>query len=53
MLTKWLVNRSLDSDRQEMMSNEALAVELNARTEDSAEGIKSFLENRSPTWQGY
>lgn len=51
--TKWLVNRSLDSDRAEMSQNEALAVELNAFTSDSQEGIASFRERRPPNWEGY
>lgn len=51
--TKWLVNRSLDSDRAEMAHNEALAVELNASTRDSQEGIASFRERRPAHWQGY
>ena len=51
-LTKWLVNQSLDVDRATMIRNEALAVELNAGTEDSAEGIASFREKRPPEWRG-
>ena len=51
--TKWLVNQSLDVDRQRMMENEALAVELNTYTEDSEEGVASFRERRSPEWKGY
>ena len=52
-LTKWLVNRSLDTDRATMAHEEALAVELNAATEDAAEGVASFQERRPPAWKGY
>ena len=53
MLTKWLVNRSLDVDRRTLEDNEAWAVELNSRTLDSQEGIASFRERRDPVWRGY
>ncbi len=53
MLTKWLVNRSLDTDRATMIHNEAVAVELNTHTNDAQEGVASFLERRPPTWKGH
>ena len=52
-LAKWLVNRSLDADRASMAHDEAVAVELNAGTEDAAEGVASFQERRPPEWKGY
>ncbi len=52
-LTKWLVNRSLDADRSAMAHDEAVAVELNAATEDAAEGVAAFQERRPPEWKGY
>ena len=52
-LTKWLVNRSLDTDRASMAHNEAVAVELNAGTADAAEGVASFQERRPPNWKGH
>jgi 2-(1,2-epoxy-1,2-dihydrophenyl)acetyl-CoA isomerase len=53
MLTKWLVNRSLDVDRHTMSEEESWAVELNAHTSDMVEGIASFTERRAPDWKGY
>ena len=47
-LTKWLVNQSLDVDRQTMMHNEAVAVELNS-SEDCQEGIASFRSGAIPS----
>ena len=52
-LTKWLVNRSLDTDRATTSHDEAVAVELNAATEDAAEGVAAFQERRAPEWKGY
>ena len=52
-LTKWLVNRSLDTDRSTMAHEEAAAVELNAGTEDAAEGVTAFQQRRPPEWKGY
>jgi 2-(1,2-epoxy-1,2-dihydrophenyl)acetyl-CoA isomerase len=51
--TNWLVNQSLDVDRQTMIHNESLAVEMNTNTADSAEGVASFRERRAPEWKGY
>ena len=47
------MNQSLDVDRQTMMHNEAVAVELNNNSEDCQEGIASFRERRDPVWKGY
>ena len=52
-LTKWLVNRSLDTDRSTMAHDEAMAVELNAATQDAAEGVTAFQQRRLPEWKGY
>ena len=52
-LTKWLVNRSLDTDRATMAHSEAMAVELNSGTEDAAEGVAAFQQRRPPQWKGY
>ncbi len=53
MLTKWMLNRSLDVDRRTLEDNEAWAVELNNSTVDAAEGIASFRERREPHWRGF
>jgi len=52
-LTKWLVNRSLDSDRATAFAEEALAQELNMGTADANEGVAAFVERRSPTYRGW
>lgn len=53
MLTKALLNRSLDVDRHTLAELEAWAVEVNKSTLDAAEGMASFLERRDPVWRGY
>lgn len=53
MFSKWLINRSLDVDRRTIIEEEAWAVELMTHTEDSKEGVASFVERRAPQWKGY
>ena len=50
---KRLLNRSLDVDRATLFEEEALLVELVAATEDSAEGVASFIERRPPEFKGW
>ena len=50
---KALLNRSLEADRVDSFAEEAWFVELNAQTEDSAEGVASFIERRPPDFKGY
>jgi 2-(1,2-epoxy-1,2-dihydrophenyl)acetyl-CoA isomerase len=50
---KWLLNRSLDVDRETTAAEEAWLVDINTITEDAQEGVASFLERRDPTWRGY
>ncbi len=50
---KRLLNRSLDSDRATMFEEEALLVETVAATEDSAEGVASFIERRPSDFKGW
>lgn len=51
-LTKWLVNRSLESSREQSFADEGLAQELNMATEDAQEGLRSFGERRPPVYTG-
>jgi 2-(1,2-epoxy-1,2-dihydrophenyl)acetyl-CoA isomerase len=53
MLSKWLLNRSLDVDRNTLVQEEAWAVELITTTLDMQEGVASFVERRKPVWRGY
>jgi len=53
MFTKWMINKSLDVDRMTLAEYEAWAVEVNASTYDSKEGVLSFQEKRTPEWKGY
>ncbi|MEV0484280.1 enoyl-CoA hydratase-related protein [Streptomyces sp. NPDC050508] len=52
VLTKQLVNASLDSDRATAFAAEAAAQEINMTTEDAREGVASFVERRSPEYRG-
>ena len=53
MMNKWLINRSLDVDRATIAHDEAWAVELITTTQDSKEGVASFVERRPPNFRGY
>ena len=50
---KRLLNRSLDVDRATLFEEEALLVEMVAATEDSTEGVASFVERRPPEFKGW
>ena len=52
-LTKWLVNRSLDSDRAGAFYDESYAQELIMHTQDANEGVSAFVERRDPTYKGW
>ncbi|MER5787812.1 enoyl-CoA hydratase-related protein [Streptomyces sp. NPDC001980] len=51
-LTKQLVNASLDTDRAAAFAAEAAAQEINMTTRDAQEGVRAFVERRSPDFQG-
>jgi 2-(1,2-epoxy-1,2-dihydrophenyl)acetyl-CoA isomerase len=50
---KWLLNRSLDVNRATLAEEEAWVVDIMTTTEDSQEGVASFLERRPAVWRGY
>ncbi|MGW2700964.1 enoyl-CoA hydratase/isomerase family protein [Streptomyces sp. NPDC001340] len=52
VLTKQLVNASLDADRSSAFAAEAAAQEINMTTEDAGEGLRAFVERRSPEFRG-
>ncbi|MCU1451924.1 MAG: paaG3 [Acidimicrobiales bacterium] len=52
-LTKWLVNRSLESDRAGAFHDEAYAQDMNMSTYDANEGVQSFVERRAPEYRGW
>jgi 2-(1,2-epoxy-1,2-dihydrophenyl)acetyl-CoA isomerase len=51
--TKWLTNRSLETDRAGSFWDEAYAQELVSSTEDASEGMASFVERRPPEFKGW
>lgn len=51
-LSKRLLNRSLESDLDTALEEEALAQTIVAQSEDMQEGVRSFLERRAPRFQG-
>ena len=52
-LSKWLLNRSLDSDRKSAFEDEAWAQELASRTDDFTEGVQAFIERRDVQFRGW
>jgi len=52
-MAKWLLNRSLESDRQTAFDDEAWAQELIVGTADAQEGIRAFAERRNPEFRGF
>jgi 2-(1,2-epoxy-1,2-dihydrophenyl)acetyl-CoA isomerase len=52
-ISKAMLNQSPDVDRATAFSTEAWFVELNTRTEDSTEGMMSFVERRPSAFKGW
>ncbi|MEY4130486.1 MAG: hypothetical protein RLZZ31_610 [Actinomycetota bacterium] len=53
MLSKWLLNRSLDSQRQGAFEDEAWAQEMASYTQDFNEGVAAFKERRDVRYRGW
>ncbi len=52
-IAKWLTNRALEVDRTTSFHDEAMAQELLTHSADAQEGVRSFVERRSPTFRGW
>ena len=52
-ITKRLVNRALDVDRDVALSEEAWGQELVMTTSDAQEGVRAFVERREPEFRGW
>ena len=52
-VNKWLLNRSLDTDRSMMAQAEAWIVDVMSYTSDSGEGVAAFVERREPKFRGF
>jgi hypothetical protein len=52
-LSKRLLNRAVGADRGTAFSEEAMAMEVNGGTHDSAEGATAFGERRQPVFAGW
>jgi 2-(1,2-epoxy-1,2-dihydrophenyl)acetyl-CoA isomerase len=52
-VTKRLVNRALDVDRETALNEEAWAQELVMTTADAQEGVQAFIERRDTTFRGW
>ena len=53
MLSKWLLNRSLDSERHAAFQDEAWAQEMASYTSDFQEGVAAFKERREVEYRGW
>jgi 2-(1,2-epoxy-1,2-dihydrophenyl)acetyl-CoA isomerase len=51
-LTKWLLHHGAEVHFEQQLANEAFALELSSRTEDFREGLRAFVEKRTPNFKG-
>jgi 2-(1,2-epoxy-1,2-dihydrophenyl)acetyl-CoA isomerase len=51
-MSKRLLNRSLESDLETALDEEAMAQSLVTQSEDTKEGMLSFAERRQPAFKG-
>ena len=51
-LIKRMLNRSFESNLDEMLEMEKQGQEIAGRTEDYVEGVAAFNEKRSPVYKG-
>jgi 2-(1,2-epoxy-1,2-dihydrophenyl)acetyl-CoA isomerase len=51
-LSKRLVNHALDVDRTAALAAEAMAAEVNMTSSDGQEGVRAFVERRTPVFRG-
>ncbi|MCY4271383.1 MAG: enoyl-CoA hydratase-related protein [bacterium] len=52
-MSKLLVNRSFETNRQTMFEMETWAQEILMAGEDADEGVEAFKERRDPNWKGW
>jgi enoyl-CoA hydratase/carnithine racemase len=51
-MTKMAVNRGLDADTNTLITLETMTCNVVHHSEDAKEGVKAFLEKRTPVWTG-
>ena len=51
-MSKRLLNRSLEVDLETSLEDEAFAVSLVTQSEDTKEGMRAFVERRTPVFTG-